>query len=52
MFSKYEIIYVTQKAVKGSVIASQLVENAINDYEPLDFKFPNEDIIEIDEVET
>ncbi|XP_058009606.1 uncharacterized protein LOC131183237 [Hevea brasiliensis] len=32
----------TRKAVKGIVIADLLVENPINDYEPLDFEFPNE----------
>ncbi|XP_058003705.1 uncharacterized protein LOC131180108 [Hevea brasiliensis] len=32
----------TRKAVKGSVIANLLAENPINDYEALDFEFPNE----------
>ncbi|XP_058009433.1 uncharacterized protein LOC131183190 [Hevea brasiliensis] len=32
----------TRKAVKGSVIADLLAENPINDYEALDFEFPDE----------
>ncbi|XP_057990614.1 uncharacterized protein LOC131172992 [Hevea brasiliensis] len=38
----------TGKAVKGSVIADLLVENSINDYEALDFKFPDEYINAVD----
>jgi hypothetical protein len=30
---------------KGSVIPDHLANNAIDDYEPLQFKFPNKDII-------
>ncbi|KAJ9135023.1 hypothetical protein P3X46_032247 [Hevea brasiliensis] len=38
----------TQKAVKGSVIADLLAENPIQDYEALDFEFPDEHINEVD----
>ncbi|KAJ9177099.1 hypothetical protein P3X46_012351 [Hevea brasiliensis] len=38
----------TRKAVKGSVIADLLAENPIQDYEALDFEFPNEHINEVD----
>ncbi|XP_057994978.1 uncharacterized protein LOC131175279 [Hevea brasiliensis] len=37
----------SRKAVKGSVIADLLAENPIQDYEALDFKFPNEHINEV-----
>ena len=39
LLSEYDIIYMTRKAVKGSVIADHLADNAIEDYEPLDFVF-------------
>ncbi|KAJ9135135.1 hypothetical protein P3X46_032349 [Hevea brasiliensis] len=38
----------TRKAVKGSIIADLLAENPIQDYEALDFEFPDEHINEID----
>ncbi|XP_052481168.1 uncharacterized protein LOC128035462 [Gossypium raimondii] len=37
--------YVSQKAVKGSAIADFLASRALEDYEPLNFDFPNEDLI-------
>ncbi len=42
ILSQYDIVYMTRKAVKGSVIADLLAENPINDYEALDFEFPDE----------
>ncbi|XP_058005361.1 uncharacterized protein LOC131181339 [Hevea brasiliensis] len=42
ILSQYNIIYLIRKAVKGSVIADLLAENPINDYEALDFEFPDE----------
>ncbi len=42
ILSQYDIVYMTRKAVKESVIANLLAENPINDYEALDFKFPDE----------
>ncbi|KAG8493230.1 hypothetical protein CXB51_010553 [Gossypium anomalum] len=38
------ILYLT-KAVKGSAIADFLASRALEDYEPLNFDFPNEDLI-------
>ncbi|KAJ9180934.1 hypothetical protein P3X46_009119 [Hevea brasiliensis] len=38
----------TRKAVKGSVIADLLAENPIQDYEALDFEFPDEHINEVE----
>ncbi len=42
ILSQYDIVYMTRKVVKGSVIVDLLAENPINDYEAMDFKFPNE----------
>ncbi|KAJ9167520.1 hypothetical protein P3X46_022166 [Hevea brasiliensis] len=41
----------TQKAVKGSVIADLLAENPIQDYEALGFEFPDEHVNEVDSEE-
>ncbi|KAA3473941.1 RNA-directed DNA polymerase (Reverse transcriptase), Ribonuclease H [Gossypium australe] len=35
----------SKKAVKGSAIADFLASRALEDYEPLNFDFPNEDLI-------
>jgi ribonuclease HI len=35
----------TRKSVKGSAIANHLANNAIEDYEPLNFNFPDEDVL-------
>ena len=42
-------MYMTRKAVKGSVIADHLADHAMEDYEPLDFDFPDEDVLSIEE---
>ncbi|KAG8473516.1 hypothetical protein CXB51_035657 [Gossypium anomalum] len=45
LLSEFDIIYVNQKAVKGSAIADFLASRAVEDYEPLSFDFPNEDVM-------
>ncbi|XP_040956101.1 uncharacterized protein [Gossypium hirsutum] len=45
LLSEFDIVYVNQKAVKGSAIADFLASRALEDYEPLSFDFPNEDLI-------
>jgi hypothetical protein len=35
--------------VKGRIIANHLANNAIEDYEPLNFDFPNEDVLIVEE---
>ena len=51
MLSEYDIVYMTRKAVKGSVIADHLVDNVIEDYEQLDFDFLDENLLSIEEEE-
>jgi hypothetical protein len=41
----------TRKAVKGSAIADHLADNAVEDYEPLDFDFLDENVLSIEEGE-
>ncbi|KAA3477697.1 reverse transcriptase [Gossypium australe] len=45
LLSKFDIVYVNQKAVKGSAIADFLANRALEDYEPLNFDFPNEKLM-------
>ncbi|XP_052877183.1 uncharacterized protein LOC128283828 [Gossypium arboreum] len=40
---EFDIIYVNQKAVKRSAIVDFLASRVLEDYEPLNFDFPNED---------
>ncbi|KAA3459221.1 RNA-directed DNA polymerase (Reverse transcriptase), Ribonuclease H-like protein [Gossypium australe] len=45
LLSEFDIVYVNQKAVKGSVITDFLASRALDDYETLNFDFPNEDLM-------
>ena len=55
LLSKFDILYVSRKAIKGSAIADFLVESANEEYVPMSFDFPNEDlmvVLQIDEEKT
>ncbi|XP_052882284.1 uncharacterized protein LOC128290607 [Gossypium arboreum] len=45
LLSKFDIVYVNQKAVKGSAIEDFLASRALEDYESLNFNFSNEDLM-------
>ncbi|KAK5818279.1 hypothetical protein PVK06_023213 [Gossypium arboreum] len=45
MLSEFDIVYVSQKAIKGSAIAEFLASRALEDYEPLNFDFPNKELM-------
>lgn len=45
LLSEYEIQHVTQKAIKGSVLAYHLAHQPVEDYQPLKFDFPDENIM-------
>ncbi|XP_022743858.1 uncharacterized protein LOC111294732 [Durio zibethinus] len=51
MFLEYDIIYVTQKTIKRSAVAEFLVDCAIKNYEPMNLKFSDEDVMAIEENE-
>ena len=40
LLSEFDILYVSQKAIKGSAIADFLAERANEEYEPMSFDFP------------
>ncbi|XP_073264252.1 uncharacterized protein [Populus alba] len=49
LLAEYDIVYMTRKVVKGSVIADHLADHAMEDYESLNFDFPDEDVLAIEE---
>ncbi|XP_057972763.1 uncharacterized protein LOC131160906 [Malania oleifera] len=44
VLTKYDIIYVTRKAIKGSVIAKHLADRFMKDYQPMEFDFSDKEI--------
>ncbi|XP_070012332.1 uncharacterized protein [Nicotiana sylvestris] len=52
LLTEFDIIYVTQTAMKAQALADQLAENPVNEeYEPLRKYFPDKEVMHIDEVE-
>ena len=49
---EFDIVYVTQKAVKGSTLADYLPQQPISDYQPMHLEFPDEDIMALFEEES
>ncbi|KAA3461052.1 RNA-directed DNA polymerase (Reverse transcriptase), Ribonuclease H-like protein [Gossypium australe] len=45
LLSEFDIVYVNQKAIKGSAIVEVLASRALEDYEPLSFDFLNEELM-------
>lgn len=43
--TEYNIQHVTEKAIKGSVLFDYLVQQHLEDYQFMHFKFPKEDIM-------
>ena len=37
---EYDIQYTTQKAIKGSILADHLAYQAVDDYQSMNFEFP------------
>ncbi|KAK5838592.1 hypothetical protein PVK06_007324 [Gossypium arboreum] len=51
LLSEFDIVYVSQKAIKGSTIVEFLASRALEDYEPLNFDFPNEELLYVATIE-
>ena len=51
LLSEFDILYVSQKAIKGSVIADFLAKRANEEYEPMSFDFLNEDLMAVLQIE-
>ncbi|RDX83078.1 hypothetical protein CR513_36041, partial [Mucuna pruriens] len=48
--SKYDIVYTNQKAVKGRALVEQLAHHPLDEYHPLSYEFPNEQIMLTEDV--
>ena len=51
LLSEFDIFYISQKAIKGSTIDDFLAERANEEYEPMSFDFPNEDLMAVLQIE-
>ena len=51
LLSEFDILYVSQKAIKGSAIVDFLAERANEEYEPMSFDFPDEDLMAVLQIE-
>ena len=51
VLTEYNIQYTTQKAIKGSVMAYHLAYQAIDDYQSMNFGFPDENIMLVTDCE-
>ena len=51
LLSEFDIVYVTQKAIKGSALADYLAQQPIKDYQPMHPEFLDEDILTLFEEE-
>ncbi|XP_070008590.1 uncharacterized protein [Nicotiana sylvestris] len=50
LLNKFDIVYVTQKAVKGQALADHLAENPVGgEYKPLKMYFPDEEVSFVEE---
>ena len=45
VLTEYHIQYTTKKAIKGSVLADHLSHQAMDDYQSMNFEFPDKDIM-------
>ena len=52
LLSEYDIVYVTQKAIKGNALVDFLAHQPIDDYQSMQFEFPDEDIMVLFEEKT
>lgn len=48
---EYDIQYVTQKSIKGSVLSEYLAHQPLDDYHPMKFNFPGEDVMFVKDYE-
>ncbi|RDX79148.1 hypothetical protein CR513_40461, partial [Mucuna pruriens] len=48
--SEYDIVYKSQKAIKGSALLEQLANHPLGNYQLLLHEFPDEHIMSIDEI--
>ncbi|XP_050876248.1 uncharacterized protein LOC127079942 [Lathyrus oleraceus] len=52
ILTEYDIQYTTQKAIKNIIIVDYLAHQPMEDYQPMEFDFPDEDVLFLDEYYT
>ena len=45
----YNIVYMTKKAVKGSILSDHLADHVVEEYKPLNLDIPNEDVLVVED---
>ena len=45
LLSEYDIVFKAQKAIRGSILADHLACQPLDDYQPLKFDFPDEEVM-------
>ena len=45
ILTEYDIQYMSQKEIKGSVLADHLAHQDVDDYQSMNFEFPDENIM-------
>lgn len=48
LLSEYDIQYATHKSIKRSVLSEHLTHQPVEDYQPMQFEFPDADIMVLD----
>ena len=51
VLTEYDIHYTTQKAIKGSILAYHLAHQAVDEYQSINFEFPDENIMLVTDYE-
>src|ERR1051325_246291 len=51
ILAEYDIQYTSQKAIKGSVVVDHLAHQAVDDYQSMQFEFPDEDVLLVTDCE-
>ena len=51
ILTEYDIQYITQKAIKGSVLVDHLEHQAVDDYQSMNFEFSDENIMLVTDYE-
>ena len=51
ILTEYDIQYTTQKAIKGSVLTDHLAHQAVDDYQSMNFEFPDENFMFVTDCE-
>jgi hypothetical protein len=49
LLAEYNIVYMTKKAVKGSIISDHLADHVVEEYKPLNLDIPNEDVLVVED---